>query len=280
MYRKAAGAAIVGVLLCGTAACTDGKPESNAGEKPFEVTPVAAVKRAAEKNEKLTSLTYTMSGKVPGGGTMKAKAALSLKPLAMRMNMNGGPAGQAGEAEIRLTDGAMYMNGGEKAAAEMDGKSWLKFDLKAMDKGGADPLGGLSGQADRNPAEDSASLTAAKDLKKVGEESVDGSATTHYAGTVTLDAMRASLKGEDAATKERREKALKIYEEMGIKSLKMDMWIDKSDRTKQFRMRSASNKGPMDLTITFLDYNKPVTVKAPPASETMDLAAMLKDGQA
>jgi hypothetical protein len=33
----------------------------------------------------------------------------------------------------------------------------------------------------------------------------------------------------------------------------------------------------MDMTITFVDYNKPVTVKAPPAGEVADLGEMFKE---
>ncbi|WP_455361617.1 DUF1396 domain-containing protein [Streptomyces sp. SYSU K21746] len=280
MYRKAAGAALVGALLCGASACTTGsapKPDAKAGQKPFQVTPAAAVQRAAEKSEKLTSVTYTMRGKAPDGGSVEGRASMSMKPPAMQMKMRGGTAAETGEVEIRLVEGAMYMNGGPEAAAKMDGKSWLKFDLAALGKGGADPLAGMAGQADRNPAQDSASLTAAKDLKKVGEETVDGVRTTHYAGTVTIAAMRESLKGQDAATREQREKGLKRYEGMGVDALTMDMWVDGNDHTKQFRVRGAADKGPLDLTITFLDFNKPVTVTAPPASETVDLAQMMKD---
>ncbi|WP_328671503.1 DUF1396 domain-containing protein [Streptomyces sp. NBC_00322] len=279
LYRKAAGGLLAGALLCGTAACSAGttpKPDRPAAQKPLRVTLAAAVKRAADQNEKLTSLSYRMKGQVPGGGTIEGQAAMALKPLAMRMKMKQKSAGENAEVEIRLVGGVMYLNGGEKAAAELGGKTWLKFDLSGLRKGGQDPLAGLGGQADRNPTEDSSSLTAAKDLKKVGQETVDGVSTTHYAGTVPLDVMRASLKGEDAATRQRREKSLEKYEEMGVKALTMDMWIDGNDHTKQFRTRAAAEKGPLDLTITFLDYNKPVVVKAPPASATADLAEMFK----
>ncbi len=194
------------------------------------------------------------------------------------MNMKQKGAAQTGEVEIRLVGGAFYINGGKEAAAELDGKSWIKFDLSAMGKGagGQDPLAGV-GRTDRNPAEDSASLTAAKNLRKVGPQTVDGVATTHYTGSLPLATMRASLENEDAATRKRREKGLEQYERMGISSLTMDMWIDGDDHTKQFRTRAKGTKGPLDLTITFLDYNKPVVVTAPPASETTDLAEMFKD---
>ncbi|MFE7774306.1 DUF1396 domain-containing protein [Streptomyces sp. NPDC057445] len=285
MYRKAAGAVLAGGLLCGTAACTDGsgqaagrKPARTTAQKPVEVTPAVAVKRASDKNGKLASVSYTMNGQVPGGVRVEGRAAVSFKPLAMSMKMKQRGAGNGADVEVRLVDGAMYLNGGREAAAEMDGKSWLKFDFKALGKatGGQDPLAGLGSQADRNPAEDSASLTAAKDLEKVGEETVGGVTITHYKGTVTPARMRESLRNVDAATRKRRERGLERYEQMGIKALTMDMWIDGEDRTKRFRTRAASAQGPLDLTITFLDYDKPVTVAAPPASATTDLAEMFK----
>ena len=33
------------------------------------------------------------------------------------------------------------------------------------------------------------------------------------------------------------------------------------------------------MTITFLDYNKPVTVQAPPARTPLDLAEMMKESR-
>jgi hypothetical protein len=57
----------------------------------------------------------------------------------------------------------------------------------------------------------------------------------------------------------------------------MDMWVDGDDHTKQFRMKGAADKGPLDMTITFLDYNKPVNVAAPPAKDVADLADLFKE---
>ncbi|WP_405572000.1 DUF1396 domain-containing protein [Streptomyces sp. NBC_01167] len=280
MYRKAAGLALAGALLGGAVACSgdsSAQPDRKSVSKPVRVTLAAAIERAAAKNEKLTSLSYRMTGRIPGQGSLEARAAIGFKPAVMRMSMTQKDAAQSGDVEMRLVGGAFYVNGGKEAAAELDGKSWIKFDLSAMGKGagGQDPFAGV-GRADRNPAEDSESLTAAKDLRKVGPQRVDGVATTHYTGTVQLATMRQSLVNEDAATRKRREKSLEEYEKMGVSSLTMDMWIDGNDQTKQFRIRAKGAKGPLDLTMTFLDYNKPVVVTAPPASETADLAEMFK----
>jgi hypothetical protein len=165
----------------------------------------------------------------------------------------------------------------------MDGKSWMKFDISAMSKG-ADGSAGidaskLSDQADQDPSQESTYLTGSKDVKKVGTEKIDGVQTTHYKGTVTLDELRAELKKKDKATRDKREKSLKQYEELGADKLTMDMWVGPDDHTKQVRVRAASDKGPLDMTMVFLDYNKPVTVKAPPAKDTVDLAQLMKDAQ-
>ncbi|MFJ2648671.1 DUF1396 domain-containing protein [Streptomyces sp. NPDC087420] len=277
-YRKAAGMALAGALLCGSAACTadGGEPAGRAGSKPLKVTPVAAIERAVTNSEKVTSLGYVMDGEIPGQGALRVVAALTVEPPALETKMTIDIDGKPSEFDMRILPDGMYMKGGGKAAADLDGRSWVKFPLGAAAKGEDNPLGALSGQADRNPAEESASLTAAKDLKEVGPETVDGAATKHYTGTVTLDAMRASLTGRDAAAKARQGKSLDEYEDMGIERMTMDLWIDpKADRTKQFRMRGAGKQGPLDLTVTFTHYNKPLTITAPPAARTMDFADVL-----
>ena len=52
-----------------------------------------------------------------------------------------------------------------------------------------------------------------------------------------------------------------------------------AELTEQFRMQGDTDKGKLDMTFTFLDYNKPVTVTAPPAKDTADLAEMMKELQ-
>ncbi|MFD8421514.1 DUF1396 domain-containing protein [Streptomyces sp. NPDC059466] len=270
--RGATGAALAALALGGgTVACAKGD------ESP-KMTPAAAVAKAAKNTEAITSLTYRMTGKVPETGRVEAEAAMSMKPMAMSMKMNALDQGADGKMEIRVVDEAMYLGGGEAAAKELDGKSWMKFDLSGAAKGAG--AGKVPSQAGQDPSQESTFLTGSKDVKKVGAEKVDGVRTTHYAGTVTLDDLRAGLKDEDKATREKREKSLKQYEDLGADKLTMDLWVGPDDHTKQVRVRAAADKGPFDVTVTFLDYNKPVTVKAPPAKDTVDLAEMMKDAQA
>ncbi len=273
--HRATGAALAVVVLGGgVAGCSDGA----GSEQSPKMTPAAAVAKAAKKTEDFTSVSYRMSGRVPEEGRIKAEAQMQMKPdIAMSMKMTALDQGADGSAEIRLVDKAMYIGGNAAAAKEMDGKSWIKFDMSTL---GDDALGGAApgaGTLDQNPAQESTLLTGSKNVKKVGTEKVEGVETTRYKGTVTLDEFRKSLKGASKATREQREKSLEEYEKMGLDALTMDLWIDGEDHTKQFRMQGDADKGKFDMTITFLDLNKPVTVEAPPAKDVMDLAEMMGD---
>ncbi|TRO58766.1 MULTISPECIES: DUF1396 domain-containing protein [unclassified Streptomyces] len=273
--RRTTGAALAALVLAGGAV---GCSKDSASEESPKMTPAAAVAKAAKNTEDITSISYRMRGTTPEEGRVTAEAQMRMKPdVAMSMKMTAVDQGKDGTAEIRLVDKAMYIGGGAAAAKEMDGKSWIKFDLSTL---GDDALGGAApgaGTADKNPAQESTFLTGSKDVRKVGPQKVDGVETTHYQGTVTLDEFRKSLKDESKATREQREKSLEQYEKMGVDALTMDMWIDGEDRTKQFRMQGDADKGKLDMTITFVDYNKPVTVEAPPAKDVMDLAEMMGD---
>lgn len=263
-------ASLAALLLAGAVGCGKG------AEKSPEMSPAAAVAAAAKNSDAITSFRYRMSGTVPEQGRLHGEAAMTLKPLAMSMKMTP-EGGAAHEVEMRLVDKALYINGGAEAAKELDGKSWIKLDMsKAAGDLEESAAAGQAGQARKNPAADSTFLTGSKDVKKVGTETVDGVRTTHYAGTVTLDAIRDSLKGESPATREKREQGLQQYEKLGVDKMTMDMWIDGEHHTRQFRMRGDADKGPLDMTITFLAVNQPVTVTAPPAKDVADLAEMMK----
>ncbi|MEW2494982.1 DUF1396 domain-containing protein [Streptomyces nodosus] len=275
--RGATGVVLAALILGGGAvACSKG-----AADEP-RMTPAAAVAKAAKNSQDISSLHYRMTGTVPGSGKVEAEAEMSMKPLAMSMKMTAEEQGTEGPIEIRLVDSVMYMGGNAELAKEMNGKSWMKFDLGNLGEDGGlgtDQFG--AGQANQNPAQESTFLTGSKNVTEVGTETVDGVKTTHYKGKITLADLRADLKKQklDKETREGREKSLEQYESLGADKLTMDMWIDGDDHTKQFRMHGDAEQGPLDITITFLDFNKPVTVKAPPAKDTASLEEMMKEAQ-
>ncbi|MEV6952737.1 LppX_LprAFG lipoprotein [Streptomyces sp. NPDC051183] len=281
--KKAAGAVLAAVLLVGGAtACEDGKKDTGASAAPskaaetgaakgaVQVTPAAYLEKVKKKSEEITSLRYAMSGSA-GGEQVSGEVSMRLKP-SLGMSMHMATPGGAGESvDIRLIDGAMYMG--------TEGQ-WLKFDMKSLDPNMAKQLesAGKGPRSGENPGDKAGDLLGAKDLKTVGEETIDGQKTTHVSGTVTLEQMKASLATASPEVKERQEKSVKQLEDLGVDSMTMDMWIDENDHAKQVRTRSDSGKGAIDITIKVLDYNKPVEIAVPPADQVVDFAAIMEDG--
>ncbi|MGX2996714.1 DUF1396 domain-containing protein [Streptomyces sp. JNUCC 64] len=268
---KVIATAVVVMALAGSTAACGAKDEAGGSS---DLSPVAAVKAAAESSEKITSLGYRLKGSYPGTGKVEGTAKMNLKPMALSMKFTGEGADQSGE--IILVDEAMYIGGGAPSP-EMDGKKYMKFDMKGLEKEAGAGAPAVPGQATQNPAAEAAFLSAADDVKKIGSETIDGEKTTHYRGTVGMDEMRKSFEDEKAEVREQREKSLKQYEELGVKEFTMDLWIGEENRTKQFRMQGDAQKGKLDATVTFENVNEPVTVKAPPAGEVMDLAELAKE---
>ncbi|CAM5700049.1 hypothetical protein [Streptomyces aurantiogriseus] len=265
--RSSVGVLVLSALLvagCGAAGGTEKSGDDSAA--------ATAVGLAAAKTEQLPSLRYRMTGRMPEQGRIEAEGALARKPPAMSLKsvVLSGP--DKGRGEVRLVDGAVYWGSDE---ANEDGKHWIKFGAPGRSKtpsGVEVDSGPMADKVSQNPAREGAFLAAADDLRKTGTETVEGARTTHYQGTATLDDIRAFYKDEDKSVRQRQEQALAQYEKLGVDELTMDVWIDDADHTRKLRMRGFGRKGELDVTTTLLDLGKPVTVKAPPASDTVDMA--------
>ncbi|MET7487181.1 LppX_LprAFG lipoprotein [Streptomyces sp. NPDC005538] len=263
------------LLAGGSVACGGGAKDASVGADPHQVTPAAAVAEAAKNSEGITSLHYRISGTVPGKGRLEGEASMNTQPPAMSLKMTTA-AGQGGngQLEIRFVDKVMYVGGSAVRTKKLNGKSWLNAAPAIWGRGGVDnqSYGVLPSQLQASPIAQSTLPTGSKNLRLIGTETVDGAKTTHYKGTVNSK----DLAGE----------RLDQFTQLEVSDpLTMDLWIDGDHRTKQFRMRAEHNDdmvgtgdGPLDLTITFLDINQPVTVKAPPTKDTTPLAADAQTG--
>ncbi|KUN23806.1 hypothetical protein AQJ11_23135 [Streptomyces corchorusii] len=250
-----------------------------------KVTPAAAVAKAAKNSEDIASLHYRITGTVPGRGRLEAEASMSTEPLAMSMQMTTADQGENGRLEIRFVDEVMYVGGSAVASEKLDGKSWYRADPAMWGRGAVDnnSHGVLPKQLEGNPAVQSTLLADSKDLHKNGTETIDATRTTHYRGTVTGSGLRAARDAAaDQTTQKRQIESLDQFIALRVDgTLTMDLWIDDDDHTKQFRMRGktydprgGAEGKQLDLTITFLDVNQPVTVEAPPSKDTADITTL------
>ncbi|MFF1558999.1 LppX_LprAFG lipoprotein [Streptomyces sp. NPDC058279] len=286
-YRKKTVVAVAAAVLLagGATACEGGKKDGAAAPKsaaspsappsapkPAQGEPAAFLEQVKKGSEQITSLRYTMSGNV-AGQSVAGDVAMRLKPeVAMSMKM-ASPEEDGGTVDLRLIGNVMYMGS--------EGK-FLKLDLKSASPDAAAQLDALGkvGQTGENPGDQANQLSAAKDLKSLGEETIDGQKTTHLTGTVGLEQMKAAAAAGSPEAKDRQDKTVKQLQDQGVRSMVIDMWIDATNHTKQVRTQAQTAKGPMDVTIKFTDYNQPVEVTAPPADQVVDMADMMKDGGA
>jgi len=274
--RRVTSVAFVAVLLAGgSVACGGGVKSNSAVANPPKVTPAEAVAKAGKNAEAITSLRYRISGTVPGKGRLEAEASMTTQPLAMSMKMTATDSqGGNGLLEIRFVDKVMYLGGSAVRPEKLNGKSWLTAAPAIWGRGGVDnqSYGILPSQLQASPIAQSTLLTGSKDLRLIGTETVDGIKSTHYKGTVNSKGL---IRG-----------SLDQFIQLEVSDpLTMDVWIDGDGRTRQFRMRAehddnvvGTGDGPLDLTVTFLDINQPVTIKAPPTKDTAPLAADAQGG--
>ncbi|MEV7884160.1 LppX_LprAFG lipoprotein [Streptomyces sp. NPDC002817] len=269
-------AAFTAMLIAGGSVACGGsaKSDSAAGDPP-EMTPAAAVAKAAKNSESITSLHYRISGTVAGKGRLKAEASMTTKPSAMSLKMNQTEdRGGDGRLEIRFVDGVMYVGGSAIRSEKLNGKSWLSAAPAVWGRGNTEnqSYGVLPRQLEQNLLVQSTLLVGSKDLRVIGTETVDGTRATHYKGTVDVDSLRG-------------ERLDQIFGLEVSEPLAMDLWTDGDGRTKQFRFQARhldlltdTEDGRLELTVTFLDINQPVTIKAPRAEDTAPLGDDTAEG--
>jgi hypothetical protein len=130
-------------------------------------------------------------------------------------------------------------------AAELDlltSKHWLRFPAD----GDSTPFG--------TPAADPAKLfrfvrSGARDIRKVGQETIGGVATTRYDGTIGpnhLDLSNASF----------------------------SVWIDGDGLARRLRVLDRTEDPPSTLTLEFSDFGAPVTVDVPAQNDVLTAAEL------
>lgn len=246
---------------------------------------VQALQTVAKKTEEAKSVRVESTMTVGGedGVDMKMSGVMSWDPVAMDMTTTGGPTALTGgdpvEFRTLMVDNVVYVNLGEEAAQEFGGKPWLKMDLeKAAEESGDDQLlGMLTGDKsgmNQDPSQQMGLLLESPEIKRVGKETIDGVATEHYSGTLTVEEALDAGPSSDHLTAEEREELLSGMKEGGVEDMDLDVWVDERGYPVRFDMKM--NMAGADFTISqhYSDYGTEVSVKAPPASQTADMTEM------
>lgn len=274
--RYVAGAAAGLALTASLTGCkTDagGSASGDSGKSGGGVHLTAAqvaLDKASKKTGDINSFRAKLSTDSAVSGTrteMKGTLAFRLKPkVAMRFDVPSITVGSRttqGFEEI-LTGDSVYMK--IPALARQSGKPWVGFSLSKLGQTTGLDIKSLEKQGQQaDPSLNAKMLTASKDVRTVGQETIDGVSTTHYQGTFALSEALAKL----GTTQ--RDEAQKVFGQAGLDKLNFNLWIDGKQLPRRIVMTTPpGSKLTMNSTMDYTAFNVPVAVKAPPKSQVAD----------
>ncbi|MEW1546675.1 hypothetical protein [Streptomyces tsukubensis] len=287
--RRRAGLSLTAVaVVAAVSACGADDKQSGALQSGAEVTKV--LKAAYQKTEEAKSAKVEMVTTMPdsaafgGGGEMKLSGVMGWDPMVMDMTMTGAgltlTPGAPEQVRMVWLEDAMYMDAGAAAAKEMDGKRWLKIDLKSLaeQSGSAalqKQLAGSLDSMDQSPAEQIAMLLESKSIKHVGSAKVDGVDTQHYKGTISLEEM---LEKNDSLVlgEKERDQLLKGLKGTGISSYSTQLWVNKDGLPVKTDLSMKTTEGVITMVTNYSDYGAEAAVTPPPAAETFDFGRIME----
>ncbi|MDN3024679.1 LppX_LprAFG lipoprotein [Streptomyces sp. S.PB5] len=274
--RRTACSLAVAAVLAAAAACTSSAPsDDRPARSSREATPATSVTvalRAAERStEEARSArvrSVTVMGtqlSIKGDGVIGWGDGLT---GAMTITYTGGTVADTmrdmgvTSMQARYLADAYYAHMGDRFAARMGGRHWVKYayeDLKA--------LGGGANFADQmrstTPDQSVKLLLDSADLRKVGEEKMDGQSATHYSGTVAVaDVSDPELRGQ--------------LERAGVTTETVDIWVNDKNLLVKKVEKSRTAAEQITQTAHYSDYGVKVSVEKPPAADTEDFKALLK----
>ncbi|GAB2722134.1 lipoprotein [Streptomyces bullii] len=165
--------------------------------------------------------------------------------------------------EARYLPDAYYARMGEKFAQQADGRHWIRYAYDDLES-----LAGGSGALLRDqmrtttPNQCVKLLLASGDVRRVGQETVRGERTTHYAGTV--DVARIA----DAGLKKQLTQA-------GVTTQTVDVWVNDRDLLAKKVEKARLTTGVLTQTAYYDDYGVKITTGKPPAGDTQDFRELL-----
>jgi len=265
----AAGAAAV--LLA--AGCGGGGTHQAAQALSPQQAITLAANQAKQVNSFGSTLSITMSGTVSGtmGGTMQIRNRPSLLADADFSTFNvEGHSLPGGMREI-LTNRTIYLK--MALLSQELHKPWVKISFSQLQQGTGVNFSQLTQQVQsNNPLVQTRMLAAAKDVRKVGTQTIGGVSTTHYTGSYPVSAGLAKL---PASLRAAEQKGLQT---LGIKTVRFNVWIDGQHQTRKIVVTETGSVETIKVTMQVTGINHPVSVTLPPASQVATIPASALHG--
>lgn len=248
------------------------------GGAPAGLTAAQALAKVGESSDTLQS--YAFDIQMDSTGTtamsMTGHGSVQVDPLAMDMELTDMTVAGQSMSGVRmvLVDNVFYMKM-PQLSAMIAPAEWVEMDLSKIDELGGFSFEELIDQTRQmDPMTQIRMLQASGDFHEVGTETVDGVETTHYSGSVDVSKL-SDLAGMDEDLRRMVEKG---YDTLGISTVNYEVWLDGDFFVRKMVMELPGSEGTQTMTMTLSDYNQPVDIEAPPASDTVDLLELTGQG--
>lgn len=254
--------------------CASGHP---AASKP-SLTGPALLDAAVKSTATIKSFSGTMSAKISTQGTtmtMSGTMEEQRKPLLGRVTMSSIRAmGQnMGPMSVLMTPQEFYVKMPASVTKGHVKTPWIGMPLSEIKAGGTS-MSSLINEANKNPAQETQMLAAAKDTRIVGKGTVGGVPVTEIAGTESVSQALASSKLPASA----RTAMEQQVEKLGVGQIKFTEWIDAQHNVRKMVMTMTGSTITENMTMTMTGINQPVHVTAPPASQVTKIPASALSG--
>lgn len=257
---------VLAVAVTGCRVGGDAGPKKT-GSAPVRLTAHDVVTQASQKTNQMRSFRVTMAFtttlpsigdmktgtkiRVRGHGVVQTRPSPATDVTVSQMSAGGRSIGRTREI---LVGKSLYMQVPKSQRSSR--KPWVRVPA---DKLMTSPVN------NSDPTSTLAMLSASKDVREVGSETIGGVATTHYHGTCPLTAGLDKLDAKQRAATEG------FYQGMDLGSVVFDLWLDGNRLPHKVRMSSpAGTDLPMVMTMGYSDFNTPTKITAPPPSQVAD----------
>ncbi|MGX4690428.1 hypothetical protein [Streptomyces sp. JNUCC 63] len=280
----AVAAAMTGVAACGSGGSSGGSggTDGAAGRGATHVSPIAALRSADTSTAEAESAKVSMTTGIGTLMSMKSDGTLDWSrglTGTLTLTYTGGEAAEtmrrigSTTMEARYLPDAYYARMGDAFARQTGGKHWIRYGY-----GNFEQLGGARAYMreqlqNATPNQSVKLLLASGDVKKVGEATVRGERTTHYAGTVNAAdfAERSSN-----LPKSQLDELKKNLTRAGVTTESIDIWINDQNLLVKKVEKAETAAGTVTSTTHYSDYGAKVSVQAPPAGDTVEFKDLMK----
>ncbi len=236
------------------------------GSSAAPMTPRTAISLAADKTQSVTSMAATFSEQITGtvaeatSGTVKVQ----MKPLLAKVDATASANGRTFPIDEIVSAKALYLSSSILSVFNgQTGKAWFEIPFASLSGNfGTSLTGLLQDVPNGNPLTQTKMLAAAKNVRSLGTQVINGVRTTHYTGSFTASAALASL---SPALRKQVAPLLKMVSG----NIQFSAWIDAQHVVRRVTEVETVGGETVHSTINVTSVNRPVHVTPPPASETV-----------